>query len=360
MKMMKTRILILTSIIALFSGCSEKIKSVSGVYEHGVIITNEGNRASNTGSVSYYNPSTDSIYNNIFELANNRILGDVVQSFTAVEDKGFIVVNNSNKVEVVLLSNFKSIGSIDATYPRYFMPVGSGKAYLTINGTNPGEVLVLNTNTLAVTDTIVVGNQPENLLQVGSKVFVANGNWGNDSTVSVIDTYTDKVIKTITVGDGASNLVCVDGQTIWILCQGRKIYNADYSLVIYESDSHLVQIRASDYTILYSKVIGVKGDYCNPYLLSYDKEGNIYYVEADGVHKVSPSTTNPPDNLLIAWNNSSGYSIYGMNVDIYTSNIYIMEPKGFSAAGKFHIYNSLGQRIKTFTAGVAPNGAVRY
>jgi YVTN family beta-propeller protein len=183
---------------------------------------------------------------------------------------------------------------------------------------------------------------------------------GHDSTVSVIDALTDQVLKTVVVGDGPVNLVSVSDKSLWIICMGQKVYNASYSEVILETDSHLVKMDASNYTIQYSKVIGTKGDGCSPYLLSSDNAGNIYYVEADGVHKVSASSLAMEDKLLIPWNNSSGYSIYGMNVDPFTSNIYVLDPNGFSASGKFHIYDAMGRLIRSFDVGIAPNGAVSF
>jgi len=343
----------------ILNACKDIHSSTTGLYEHGVVITNEGAYGSGTGSISYYNPTADSVYNDLFEKANNFPLGDVVQSFSVANDKGFIVVNNSQKVEVVLLKTFKSLGVIVASYPRYFIPVNSSKGYLT-NGSYPGQVFVINTETYTIMDTIFVGNQPEHLLLVGSKVFVANGNWGNDSTISVIDASTDKLLKTIPVGDGASNLVNVSNSSIWILCQGKKVYNADYTKVILETDSHLLEMDVSNYKMQFSTIIGKKGDNCNPYLLSSDKSGNIYYAEADGVHKVIPSSSTVEDKILIPWDNSSGFSIYGMNVDPVTSNIYLLIPNGYSSAGKFYIYDPTGKILHSFDVGIGPNAAVRY
>ena len=360
MKITRSFYTLIICCVFLLCGCKDKKNVSGGLYEHGVIITNEGNFGSNTGSVSYYNPNTDSVYNKVFEDANNqRPLGDVVQSFTVADEKGFIVVNNSHKVEVVLLSSFQSLGVIMAPFPRHLISVNSGKAYLTCNDAIPGHVLVINTSNLAIIDSIVVGNKPENLLLIGSKVFVANGNYGNDSTVSVIDIYTNKVINTINVGDGACNMVSTDNQDIWIICQGKKVYNGNWE-VIKETDSHLVKMSASDYSIKYSKIIGMKGDGCSPFLISSDKLGYIYYAEADGVHKINTNATNLEDKLLIPWDNSSGYSIYGMNIDPETSNIYLLESKGFSSAGKFHIYDATGSLLHSFNVGIAPNGAVIF
>ena len=55
-------------------------------------------------------------------MVNNRPLGDMVQSFSVADDKGFIVVNNSQKVEVVLLNTFKSSGCIRGILSPVFYP----------------------------------------------------------------------------------------------------------------------------------------------------------------------------------------------------------------------------------------------
>jgi len=350
MKIKRNFLALAVSSIILLTGCNDKANSISGIYDHGVIITNEGNYGSNTGSVSFYSPVSDTVYNNIFEQVNNRPLGDVVQSFGVFKDKGYIVVNNSNKVEVVLLSSFKSLGVIVAHFPRHLISLSSGKAYLTTNETIPGQVLVINTSNLTIVDSIVVG----------SKVFVANGNYGADSTISVIDINADTVLRTMNIADGACNMVCPDNKNIWIICQGQKVYDANYTQVIKETDAHLVKMDISDYSIKYSKIIGVKGDGCKPFLISSDKLGNIYYADAKGVHKVTASSTNPIDLLLIPLDNSSGHSIYGLKVDPSNSNIYVMENISFTSAGKFHIYDPSGQLVRTFSVGNAPNGAVVY
>ena len=141
--------------------------------------------------------------------------------------------------------------------------------------------------------------------------------------------------------------------------RAKQYYNSDYTQVVSETDHRLVKMNASDYSILYSVIIGNKADGCNPYLLDKDKAGNIYYVEADGVHRVTASSSAYNDNLIIPWDNSSGFSIYGMNVDPNTSNIYLLEPNGFSSQGSFmfmmHQANS-----SSFNVGIAPNEAISY
>jgi len=81
-------------------------------YEHGIFVTNEGAFGNSNGSVSYVGKDSATAVNHLFEMVNGRPLGDVVQSMTVANDKGFIVVNNSQKVEVVDIKTFQSIGVI--------------------------------------------------------------------------------------------------------------------------------------------------------------------------------------------------------------------------------------------------------
>jgi hypothetical protein len=74
---------------------------------NGVFITNEGNFLYGNASVSYYQKSLDELRLDLFSDANQLPLGDVCQSLFILEDKIFVVVNNSGKVEVVNKKDFK-------------------------------------------------------------------------------------------------------------------------------------------------------------------------------------------------------------------------------------------------------------
>ncbi len=114
-------------------------------YSQGVYIVNEGSFQASNGSISYFDPSRNLIVNGIFEAANNRPLGDVVQSISVANDTtAYIVVNGSGKVEVVRLKDFKTIAPpIPVFYPRYFMQVSENKGYLTA-GSMQGWIYIID------------------------------------------------------------------------------------------------------------------------------------------------------------------------------------------------------------------------
>ena len=98
----------------------------------GLFITNEGNFQYGNASLSYYNPTTKEIQNEVFYRANAMKLGDVAQSMIVRDNVGWIVVNNSHVVFAIDLSTFKEIGRItNLTSPRYIHFISDEKAYIT-------------------------------------------------------------------------------------------------------------------------------------------------------------------------------------------------------------------------------------
>ena len=321
---------------------------------HGVMITNEGNFRDNNGSVSYLPLTEDTVINNVFETVNGRPLGDVVMSFASWKNKGFIVANNSGKVEVVDLKTFQSAGIIELTYPRHVIISNDGKGYITY-GAFPGKVKVFNPETLEAITDITVGNQPEKMMIDGDKLLVANGQWGNDSTVSIINRITNEVVSTIVAGDGPVAFARDGSGSVWVLCQGKVVYSSDWSYIEYETDSKLVSLRPGSYEPSKSYVIGHQGDSFNPSSVACDPNGQyIYFVESEGVFTFRISDSQIPLTPLI-----SG-SFNSVNVNPLNGRLYVTEIQGYTASGKLHTFTPAGQTVNTFVVGIAPNRVYFY
>ena len=103
----------------------------------------DGNQQGN-GSISFLNSDSGTFSLDLYQAANNLPLGDVVQSISLFDNRAFIAVNNSQKMEVVSLQNFKRLATINGlSSPRYF--VGNGnKGYISDWISN--KVYVLNLN----------------------------------------------------------------------------------------------------------------------------------------------------------------------------------------------------------------------
>jgi hypothetical protein len=127
------------------------------------------------------------VLNDIFKTINGRTLGTFVQSMNIINDKAFIVVNGSAKVEVVNKTSFASLKTISGFRgPRFILPVSSDKAYISDWFAN--NIKVVDLNSLTITDSIPTGEGQNTMAMINNKVYVANiGGYGIDSTVTVID-----------------------------------------------------------------------------------------------------------------------------------------------------------------------------
>jgi DNA-binding beta-propeller fold protein YncE len=322
-------------------------------YQHGVFIVNEGAYGNSNGSLSYLDKDSARLINHLFESVNGRPLGDVVQSFEPAGDQGFIVVNNSGKVEVVELKTFRSLGTIDGLeYPRYFLPVNDEKGYLT-DGNLGGRVYVIDLNELKIKDTLPCGNGPEKMLLLDDKVFISNsGGWGNDSTLTVVDTRTDRVIASPQVGMNPVDMVTDAYGRIWILCKGKVVWNPDYTLGE-ETPSSLVVFDPASMTVIRTVSIGSTGDYFWPQHLGADPgKGLVYYLEADGLYAIDTGASVAPASPLIA------KILYGFGVDPGSGVIYALSSPSFTTSGTLFLYGPEGNVQDSLPVGIGPSQVV--
>ena len=116
----------------------------------GLFITNEGNFQYGNASLSYYDPETKQVQNEVFFRANGMKLGDVAQSMTIYDNKGWVVVNNSHVIFAIDLNTFKEVGRIEnLTSPRYIHFLSDEKAYVTQLWDN--RIFIINPRTYEIT-----------------------------------------------------------------------------------------------------------------------------------------------------------------------------------------------------------------
>jgi len=344
------------AIFATFLSCGKSDdKSDITDYSEGVYIVNEGSFQASNGSISYFDPSRNLIVNGIFESANQRPLGDVVQSFSVANGTtGYIIVNGSGKVEVVRLKDFKTIADpIPVFYPRYFTQVSEDKGYLTA-GNMQGWIYIVDLAGQDIVDSIQAGYGPETMIQLNEQVYVANsGGWGLDSTISVVDVNSDQVTSTIQVGNVPMDMALDEGGNIWVYCKGYAVYNWEepYNLIS-ETDALLQKVDLETGNILWEHAVGKAGDYtATPPKMAISRESTrLFYLRPDGVYTVSTD-----DPVLSATPLIEG-SFYGIEVNPDDGNIYVFETS-FTGNGSLKIFDLMGNPVAQGTVGIAPNGA---
>ena len=316
---------------------------------NGAFILNEGNFNQGNGSLSFYSAEDGQVQNNIFSGVNGRALGDVVQSMTIIDTLGFIVVNNSNKIEVIGIRSWKNKATIDmptGSSPYYLADGGNGKAYITNLYTN--SVSVLNLSTLQLIGSIDVGANPEAILVHQGLAYVANGGFGFGNTVSVINLATNQVQQNIPVGDNP-RFLSVDAQdNLHVLCTGR--YGDWNNPNDPGTDGGIHKIATANHQRVDSLVIPG-----HPSRLAVDDQGRGYYIDPNSgtIAQYSLQTMQALNQNLIA-----GY-YYSMAVDAVSGQIFVLDAKDYSQNGDLKIFDLNGQLKETHTVGIIP-GSVTF
>ena len=169
----------------------------------GMYVLNEGNMGSNKCTLDFLDLSGETAHylRNIYAERNpNEVkeLGDVGNDAQIYGSKLWLVINCSNKVEVLGAKDAVKQGKIDVpncrsvAFHKGYAYVSSYVGPVNVSQDAPlGQVYKIDTLTLQTVAKVTVGYQPEELAVIGDKLYVANSGGymvpDYDHTVSVID-----------------------------------------------------------------------------------------------------------------------------------------------------------------------------
>lgn len=317
-----------------------------GDYSKGIWIINQGNFGSGNASLSFYNGT---IENKVYNKVNNLDLGDTAQSSIIDGDRLYIVVNVSNKVNVINRHTGELIAEIDTglNNPRYGVKVGSNQLYISNwgDGSNATDdfIAIINTDTYEVEKTISVVEGPEKIVLLNEKIYVLHkGGWGFGSTVSAINTATGTVTS-IAVGD-IPNSYAVDGNDLYVLCGGKPYYTP------VETEGKLFKIDTTNDTT--SLVIDFDRDstikeHPSNFQLSDNESGKAYYEMSGSIYSETLNPNATP-SVVLENVNISDMKIEGVS-------LYYTDPGDYSSAGTFVQYNlSTQKEVKRVTTDIIP------
>ncbi len=348
------KFLLLLSLLTVILGCTEEpiiepTPTPDG-FSKGVFITNEGGFNSGNASVSFYDPIEKTVQEKIFETTNNQPLGDVLQSMTIIDDKAYLVLNNSQKVEIVNLNDFSSIGTIESlTSPRYLTLINESTAY--ISDIYGAAISVVDLATQKETDKIPFGSASEEMVMVGNEMFVAQPSLSintkkSSNHIFVIDVLTNQVTDSIQVGYNPISLKLDGNNKLWFFCNGEGNFgNPDKLGGLYKINpiTKIVEVTLpfSDNTVSFAPRLVLNGD-----------KSQLYFLKS-AIFKMSVAATELPTTPFIEAN---GRDIYGLGVNPNTGNVYVGESGNFVQKGTVTIYTNTGTELSSFKAGVGVNG----
>ena len=336
-------------VLPVLNTCENNPLNVQGdelEFSRGVFIINEGNFLANNASISFYDPLLDSVYNQVFYHVNQSPLGDVANSMTLWNGKAYVPVNNSGRIYIMDPASMKYLGKITGlTSPRYIEVISHDKAYVTdlvdsrINMVHPTAFELQDSS--SITGQIdLTPYTSEQILLSGTKAFVAC--WSYGDKVLVIDTDTDSLIDSVQVGKQPNSMVVDKNGDIWVLCDGGypgSPYGQEHaSLWNIDTESNTGTREMEFENIMDSPIdiaINTSGD-------------TLFYLNGDVCFTL---IENVQENILIP---GEGKQFYGLAVDPNDNSIYVADAVDYQQNGWVYRYTAQGVLLGSFQVGITP------
>jgi DNA-binding beta-propeller fold protein YncE len=306
----------------------------------GVYIVNEGNFNFGNGEISFYDPNTNETSNNLFQSVNGYSLGDVVQSMYIKDSIAFIVVNNSQKIEMVKIPSFREIRSIvlAGSSPRYVLPVNDSIAYVTELYAN--KIWVINYQNGTVVKGISVPQYTEHMVKAdeyvfaeGKKIYADTSSRGALLRIRISDaTYVDKREFN---GD-AEGILLDAANHIWIATDEDAASSTKAAFHCFDKNFNAV----STYSM---SSFGF-----HPHHFSGGQNGApVWYVSGSDIYKVDNFSF--PGSAIV---HPSASNIYSMDVDPKNGDVYVSDVLDYVQQSKIYRYDKNGSLIHSFNAGI--------
>lgn len=339
MKFNKFLTCLFASVLLVVASCNNDDDDLDNAEKSysGILASNEGNFGTPSGSVSYIPTDLSAIENSIYKTVNNQDLGDVVNNIGFSGDQAYIVVNNSNKIEVVNRFRFSKTATItdNVKQPRY-ITFNNNSFYVT-NSTYLGDqyVAIYNAANNNFVKKITFTDTVERIVSAGNKVFVQHASYAYGNKISVISS-ANVVEKTITLPHGEiTKTVASD--------------NVVYTLTNDGTDSYLYQISSAGTVTKETKYTGIgSGENLSVEngKVVFNSNGNVYVTDVASTATPTPKFTITP---------FVGFStIYAL--EVLDGRIFISDVKDYQADSKVTVYSLTGNLEKTFSAGKITGG----
>jgi YVTN family beta-propeller protein len=305
----------------------------------GLYVLNQGGFGSNNSTLTYYDYTTKQLTPDLFSSVNGSKIGDTGNDVEIYGSKMYIIVNNSNRVDVVNAKTGKLIKQ-DSVHQCRSVAFYKGNAFIT---SYDGNVAVMDTTSLTINKYITVGRNPEQLVVSNDKLYVANSgglSFGNpDKTVSVIDLTSLTETKKIPV---TANPVSVAADT--------------FGNVYVISVGDFASIKGG-ITIIDNKTDAVKSQFTPAFGFNVPliAQGDfVYYVTLDNKIAVYNAKTQAPAQTNFITDGTVITTPYALAADALTGEIFVTDAKDYSSNGTLFAFDKTGKLEYSITVGINP------
>jgi DNA-binding beta-propeller fold protein YncE len=326
----------------------------------GMYLLNEGNMNMNKASLDFINFRTGVYQRNIYNQANPSVtkgLGDVGNDIGIYGSKMYVVVNISNKVEVLDVKTAKKLAQIDITNCRY-VTFHKDKAYVSAYLGKVGDpkapngiVAEIDTSSLLITRKVTVGRQPEEMAIVGEKLYIANSGGYSppdyERTVSVIDLASFTELKRIDVAINLERVKADKYGNIYVTSRG-DYYTIPSKLFIIDTQTDAVK-KTFDIT---ASNLWIDNDTAYIYSTEWS------YVQQKNT--ITYSMLNLKDETVLSsrfitdGTDSKIVVPYGIAVNPFTKDVFVTDAGNYVASGTLYCFDKNGKMKWSIAGGDIP------
>ncbi|WP_282071402.1 YncE family protein [Polaribacter atrinae] len=338
---------------------TEPIAELKGFY-----LLNEGNMSMNKAALDYMDFETGIYEKEVFRTENPEEvggLGDVGNDMGIYGSKLYVVVNASNKVEVLDANTRKKIKQINIDNCRY-IKFYKGKAYLSTylgvigdpNAVN-GKIMEIDTTSLSVTRSVNVGRQPEELVVHNDKIYVANSGGYSppnyESTVSVIDIASFEETKRIEVGINLHRMQMDSEGDLYVSSRGDYYETPSKLFVV---DTEIDEVKTSFDLAVGNMTIS------DDIMYIYSTEFSFFTGEITVSYNLLDTKTETilQDSFITEDSKDLIQVPYGIEINPETKDILITDAKDYVTPGKLYCFSSEGVLKWSVETGDIPNKVV--
>ena len=328
----------------------------------GIYLVNQGNQGSNKARLDFLNFHNGFYIRDVFTEYNPEVvkgLGDTGNDVQVYKGKVFVAVNGSHKVEIMDAYSMKRLAQVDVLNCR-FIAFDGNSAYVTSYvakdketlKTQKGALYRIDLDTYKVTGQVTVGYQPEQLVIMDGKAYVANSGGyvaGYDDTVSVVDLKSMKVEYDIKVAINLGlMLVDADG-TIWVSSQGNfSDVSSTLNYLVKKGDKYelggSVNVPVSSMALAGDKIYVIGTTYIPP-TWKPTTTYNIVNVKTRELESGSFITDGTESDIATA---------FTVTVNPGNGDIYVTDAKDYVSSGTLHCYTGSGKHKWSVRTGDIP------
>lgn len=328
----------------------------------GIYLVNQGNQGSNKARLDFLNFHNGFYIRDVFTEYNPEVvkgLGDTGNDVQVYKGKVFVVVNGSHKVEIMDAYSMKRLAQVDVPNCR-FIAFDGNHAYVTSYvakdkeslKTQKGALYCIDLDTYKVTGQVTVGYQPEQLVIMDGKAYVANSGGyvaGYDDTVSVVDLKSMKVEYDIKVAINLG-LMLVDAEgTIWVSSQGNfSDVSSTLNYLVKKGDKYelggSVNVPVSSMALAGDKIYVIGSTYTPP-AWALTTTYNIVNAKTRKLESGSFITDGTESDIATA---------FTVTVNPGNGDIYVTDAKDYVSSGTLHCYTGSGKHKWSVRTGDIP------